>query len=209
MYIIIRLCLGLIVFCVSFFFIQKSQFIHKKCWILILTIATLILLTILALFPFENVFITFSSPEAAYNYMYNGEIRNVIEGKKTDMVIAGKNSTDTIQIIPKSDTGWKLGTGSDIKIVTNKVIGDVCIYLYQYTITNEHYLIIMNADSGELKITDTLETEFLCESKYNASLAKHFYTYYGYVGVPDDDYSVTVNNEEMFIFESSRSDYGN
>ena len=51
---------------------------------------------LLGFFPFENLFVTFDSPKAAYNYYHTSEksiIDIIVEGDACDFVVDGEKIT--------------------------------------------------------------------------------------------------------------------
>jgi hypothetical protein len=62
------------------------------------------------LVPFENLFITFSSPESAFKYKINKDINAIIEGNDSTFIIYSNDGANSFEAFPKSKNGWKLGT---------------------------------------------------------------------------------------------------
>lgn len=162
-------------------------------------VVAVILTTISALIPIENALITFSSPESAYNYNNSGNVRFMVDGKKTDFVVGAKGDADVYLIIPKSSNGWKLGMGLDTKRVFQTISNGITIYVYQYKNTDEYYITVLDTNGGSTNITDNHNSEFKCLEKSNNTIGKTFYTYYAYVNNFDDQYTLTVNGNSIKI----------
>lgn len=81
----------------------------RKFYFLVVVITTLFI-TLSAFVPFENAFITFKSPEAAYKYVNPGtsEIELVLDGQHSSFVIGSKGDSDIVYIVPKASGGWKV-----------------------------------------------------------------------------------------------------
>lgn len=76
-------------------------------------IITVLLVTILTFFSFENLFITFNSLEEAF-YYYNGDrttVRLVVNGKGSNLVIGDNKDSNVYLIVPKTADVWKTGIG--------------------------------------------------------------------------------------------------
>ena len=93
LFVFIRLAFWGIAFVIGFCLIRKSRVKNRKRWSMIALIAAVAMVTIIALIPFENVFVTFSSPESDYQYNHSGKAELVISGEKTDFVVSAKVDT--------------------------------------------------------------------------------------------------------------------
>ena len=168
---------------------------HKRKWSLISFAVAVILITISALIPIENCFVTFSSPELAYNYNHTGDVKLIVDGEKTNFVISEKGYVDDYIIIPKSINGWKLGMGLDTRKVVQKIFDGITIYVYQYNNTNDYYITISDTNGCSLNISDNHDSEFQFLDKYNSTLNKTIYTYYAYINTFNDQYLLNVNGK--------------
>ena len=159
------------------------------------------LVVVLSYLPLENLFITFDTPEKAFEYYNWGEsdIELVVEGENCGFVVGSKENTDTYLIIPKTTDGWKIGIGSDTKKIVHKLDDGISVYVYQYKNTNDYFITILNTSGGESKVSDDYNTEFYSLEKYNGSLDKHFITYYAHISGFDSQYSVVVNGKTIAL----------
>ena len=140
------------------------------------TVASVCLLVALSFLPLENLFITFDTPEKAFEYYNWGEsdIELVVEGENCGFVVGSKENTDTYLIIPKTTDGWKIGIGSDTKKIVHKLDDGISVYVFQYKNTNDYFITILNTSGGESKVSDDYNTEFYSLEKYNRPLEKNF-----------------------------------
>lgn len=198
-FIMIRLAFGSITFIIGFLLIRKSGVIHKRRWSIITFVIAIILTTISALIPIENALITFSSPKSAYNYNNSGDVKLIVDGKKTDFVVGAKGDTDIYAIIPKANSGWKIGMGLDTKRIIQTISDGITIYVYQYKNTNDYYITIFDTKGGSLDITDNRNSKFKYLDKSNSSLGRMFYTYYAYINEFNDQYALTINGKLIKI----------
>ena len=160
-------------------------------------VIALILTTITALIPIENAFITFSSPQSAYYYNNTGNIKLIVNGTNTDLIVAAKGNTYFYNIVPKSNDGWKLGMGADTKRIVQTISDGISIYIYKYKNSNDYYITILNTKGGQLNISDNCASEFHSINQVNTALNKTLYTYYAYINKYDDQYSLTINSETI------------
>lgn len=177
----------------------------RKQYISVLTIAIiLVVTTVLAGVPFENAFVTFSTPEESFNYFHNKKFESqlVIDGEKSSLVIGGENGDYTVQIVPKAEKGWKLARGVDTKVVVNESVDGVAINVFQYKDTQEYYISVVNTNGEEIEISDSYSSEFSSLtykniSLNNASLNKTIKTYYAYIDNFNEQYFITINGIEI------------
>lgn len=177
----------------------------RKQYISVLTIAIiLVVTTVLAGVPFENAFMTFSTPEESFDYFHNKKIESqlVIDGEKSSLVIGGENGDYTIQIVPKAEKGWKLARGVDTKVVVNETVDGVAINVFQYKDTQEYYISVVNINGEEIEISDSYSSDFSSLtykniSLDNASLNKTIKTYYAYIDNFNEQYFITINGNEI------------
>lgn len=199
LFVLIRLAFWSIAFIISLLLIRKSQVRHKYRWSIVAFIVAVIMTTIFAFIPIENAFITFSSPESAYNYNHSGNVKLIVEGEKTDFVVGAKGDVYIYAIVPKSNNRWKIGIGLDTKRIIQTISDGITIYIYQYKNTNDYFITVLDTKGGLSDITDNHNSEFKYLEKSNSTLSKTFYTYYAYINGFDDQYTLTVNDKSIKI----------
>ena len=156
----------------------------------------MILVTVLGFVPFENLFVTFDSPKAAYEYYILGKtnIELIVEGDACDFVVDSKDKGNTILIIPKTADGWKVGIGLNIKRLDHKFSNGIVFDVYQYKDTNDYFITVFDTNGGESTISDENNTEFIpSKERYIDPLGKSFVTYYAHLTDFGPNYTVTVN----------------
>ena len=200
MFSIIRVIFFIIIFLIGIFILKKLSLIHKKKFRVVLIVICVILTTILSLFPIENVFVTFSTPEAAYKYFNSCPAILTVNGEKTDLVIGEKDSAYVYRIIPKSNKGWKIGNSLDTKMKFQKIVGEVAIYGYQYKNSEELYVAISHKYGKTLEIRDSKQSEFLCLTDKDVKSTSE-YTYYAYIGDVDENYYICIGDEKIYLFD--------
>ena len=197
----IRLVLVILLVLVSFLILKKTGVIRKKVSYVFICCIALFLVFALPFIPFENAFFTFESPIQAFNY-YNStskEIKLVIKGESTDFVVGGDADSNINLIVPKTDNGWKIGLGKDIKRVFQRNVEGYSICVYQYKNSDEYYLSVLKVDGGNFEISDEFNSEFYSISKYNDSLNETQYTYYAYIPSFNAQYSIFLDGAEICI----------
>lgn len=193
----IRFFLWLAVLLICFILLRKSNIRHKRR-VFFLSLASVIVLgTISYIVPVENALITFQSPESAFHYTNSGDIKLVLEGQNTDMVISSKNEIYTYILLPKNNNGWKIGSGADIKTIAKKTSEDVIVDVYQYKNSNDYFITVFVTNGGAADVSDNQESTFYSLSQYNDVLESYYNTYYAHIQNWNDQYILIVNGETM------------
>lgn len=195
MYIVIRLMIGCVFLVCSTIAVKRSPIARKRMRYMAFTGLSVLLVVLLHFLPFENFFVTFDSPKAAYAYSHWGKshIALIVEGTGCDLIVDRGKDSDTYLIVPKTAEGWKIGIGSDTKRVEQKISDGIVLYVYRYKNTNDYFITISDTNGGRAAVSDNYNTEILSLERYNEPLGKTFVTYYAHVAGFDPQYSVTVN----------------
>lgn len=200
LFITIRLLLGSIAFFAILLPTRKSYIPQKRWMPLIAFTAAVTVITVTSLVPFENIFVTFSSPESAYKYTHTGDVQLVVDGEETALVIGQKGDVYEYLIVPKAHSGgWKIGMGVDTQIVDQTLSNGVIIYVYKHRNTDDYYVRVVDSNGGYSDITDICNSEFVYLEKPNTTLGKTFYIYYAYLKDFSQDYELTVNGQQITL----------
>lgn len=183
------------------FYIKKR--VSGKADLRIIVIVVAVIISLLSFFPFENLFLTFDSPEEPYKYVNaaSPDIKWVVEGTDSDLVIGDKDGTDVPFIVPKTEKGWKLGTGINTIPIVDKSISTCFVSVYHAIGTEDYYLIIFNLLPGSVDIADSIDSEFLVFEEYDPENGETYTTYYAVLPSNDEQYRLCINGEEYSIFQ--------
>jgi len=183
------------------FSIKKSKVIRKRLGYAVSIAISLALFVLLTFFPFENLFVTFSSPKDSYEYysFRKSNIQLVLEGNNCDFVVDCRDTDDTYLIIPKNADGWKVGIGANTKRISHQIFDGIVIYLYQYGNSNDYFLTIFDTNGGKINLSDDCNTQFYSLEKNNGLLDKTFITYYAHVPNLDPQYYIIANGEKIVV----------
>lgn len=197
----IRIVLSGIVFLLCLLCLKKHGDTDKRVFILKAVLIAFIFQFLVSLVPFENIFVTFSSAESAFRYANTEQVEFVVEGIKTDLVVARKEENAALLVaVPKTDKGWKLGIGSGLKLTEQKRQNGITVGIYRYKNSNEYYISIediLDTDGDPLQISDNRNTNFSYFTNEVATLNTTFYTYYACVQNINDKYELTVNGTKF------------
>lgn len=196
---ITRIIFGGIIFLIGCLIIKKPLDVRNRKRMIINFIAAVLIAEALSLIPIENSFITFSSPEAAYNYNNRGEIKLIVNGGETDFIVGKEGDTYNYAIVPRANGGWKLGMGTDINKVCNTISDNVSISVYRYKNADNNYVEVSDINGSKLDITDDRGSEFLSLESYVGALDEDYYIYYAYINQFDSGYSLTVDGKAIDI----------
>ncbi len=204
---IIRCFIGAFVAGAGLLMLRKLHFPHKKtAWAL--SIGTFAVLTAaLSFWPFENLFYTFDSPEAAYAYGCFGapDIELVVPGNQCDWVIDRRVSSRRYQMVPKTEEGWKVGLGADTRRVEEIISDGVTVEIYRYRDTDDYFIAVLDTAGGKSDVADSLHSDFRCLEERQETLPKSFFTYYAYIPRLDVSYRITVNGRSIAVGESGNA----
>lgn len=201
MYNIIRLMISCIFLVCSIIAIKNSKVIRKHILYIAFTSLSVLLIVVLTFLPFENLFITFDSPKAVYEYCHLGKsnIELIVEGDDCDFIIDRNNDSDTYLFIPKTADGWKIGVASDTKRIVLKLSDGISIDVYQYKDTSDYFITILDTNGGESTVSDEYNTTFFSLERYDGFLEKNFVTYYAHITNLNPQYSVIVNDNKIVV----------
>ena len=116
MYMILRYLITAVFAIALGLLIWKKHIQVSKGIVITIVIVLLLIPTLLTYLPFENLLVSFSSPECVFSYMKEGEILIITEGEKSCLVLFDLNGLTkpyikpSIMVIPKTDAGYKIGT---------------------------------------------------------------------------------------------------
>ena len=199
MYGLIRLCIGCIVFgCIKLKFKELIKTRRHKIYILVIAA---IFSIIFMFIPFENLFITFSSPEKVFNYCYTKKtkVKLVVEGKDSDLVIGEDDDAHIYLIVPKVANGWKIGMWTNTKLISYEMYNSISVDVYQYKNTNDYFVSILDMNGGYSQITDSFQSEFSALEQPIDVLEKTYVTYYTNIQDFTDEYWINVNGEKIIV----------
>lgn len=199
MFNIIRLLIGSVFLVSSLMLVKRTKTTHKRVLYTVFVFVSIVIVTVTEFLPFENYFITFSSPKKAYEYYCLGRsnVEIVVEGTHSDFVVDRKNEKDTYLIIPKTVDGWKVGIGVDTKRIARKISNGAIISVYQYKNTSDYFITIFDTNGDKFIVADDYNTEFYSLERNNDSIGKKYVTYYAYVPEFGSQYGVLINGKKI------------
>ena len=157
---------------------------------------------VISIFPIENVFYTFDSPDEVYRYMSfeNTEIDVWVEGDKCDYVI-GKTTEEgkfAKMIIPKTDSGYKIRMGLKTKTQTiwDGIPNGCTVFTTEYG--EDLFVEISFITPGAHEVTSDEDIDFTSR-KHSVSEGEEFFEHY-YVHVSDkESFKLYIDGTEVDV----------
>ena len=153
---------------------------------------------LLCLLPVENLFISFKTPERAYQYMHLKSIKKddfVLNGKDSSMVITSEKT----DYFPKDKNGWKLDPFINTKRVYHKVKDKYSINIVRYGNTKDYYVTVTSYNDKKFNLTDSKKSKFYSRDTNVKTVDMKVYSYVGYVHNIDENYYLLIDDEEINI----------
>ena len=187
-------------------YIKKRKKVFVSCFI-----GYLMLSTAISIIPFENLFISFSTVESAFEYACPDlTLGRILQNDQGAVALSeGKDGTTTVSFT-KADKGWKLhvpffhGVNSNFITYDDTLIyavncGDQVVIMVEDRTIN----IFSNGEKQEREafiqqISDNLNSHFTHEKIYSKTYEGDLY--YAFIDQPIDHYSIYINGEEISIF---------
>jgi len=166
-------------------------------------IAAIIIISLLGLIPFENIFYTFDSPEDAYAYASSNAfvLKHVIQGTDSALVIGESDDGEYRIIVSESKNGWKLGIGLSAFPIKNIIFNGYFVQVFHHLGCNDYYIEVYS-HVYDYTITDSLNSEFMqVESDYSNSDGT-FTTYYAVIPFKDENYTLYIDDTEYYVFQN-------
>lgn len=199
MFVFVRFVISIVFFLCLVMIVRKKGKKYKGKYYAIFITVTIALYISLSFMPFENLFLTFDSPESAYEYFVsrNANIELVVDGNNCDLIVERKKDEDTLLLIPKTEKGWKISTGSNLVRVSQKLSDGFSINIYRYKNSSDYFITILNINGGVSEIFDDCNTVFYSLEKRNNYLNKDYVTYYAHLTEFTSEYYLDVNGNRI------------
>jgi hypothetical protein len=136
--------------------IRKTKIIRKKLVLLLAMVVSLCLVSVTAMFPVENLFVNFSSPESVFNYTCSGKIESILYGSNSSMICcATGNSAYSHTFVLKSKAGYKIPGYFSARRVSHKQDKDRIFNVYHVLGTEDYYINgVVKAEENEMSVFD-------------------------------------------------------
>ena len=104
------------------FAIRRASAVRKRALMITSIVLLMLLMSLTAMFPVDNLFFRFDTPEDVFHYTNTGDIYGRVDGDSSSMILYTKNSNVIGEyIVPKTDTGYVIPTYLSNKTVWNSM----------------------------------------------------------------------------------------
>ncbi len=157
------------------------------------SVLCVILSLIIMIFPFENLFLKFSSPEQAFRYTATHcKIIKIVEEKNTALVIYADNDSETATLITKCDGKWKAPFWHNDQILSRLETHE--IYLITKEKNSSNFYITITVDADTKTVSDNMGSVF-----ENYSRNDYWTDYVAYVEGCNENYIINIDDKSYQI----------
>ena len=197
MFNIIRSIIASILLVGLIIFIKKSKSTRKRMLYVVSVCASVMFAFLLFFVPFESLFITFDSPEKAYEYMTGeSKVDLIVSGKECDLLITRDDIAFSNRLVPKTEDGWKISGNFDSSTIELNTPEKIFAMVYRYKNTNDYFLAINHDELESLDLSDDYGTEFY-PFEWSSFYGKKRITYFAYIPNFNSEYTLTINGEKI------------
>lgn len=193
---LIRYTVSAIIFIPILIVLNKKKLLRKKLVAIITIIAIIAFTSLISIFPVENAFIRFDTPEQAFSYVETGKFDYVVEGESSSMVVYKKDSSTYSQIfLLKDEKGYMLNSFYGYTLTDRLFDGNYALDIFKVKNTEDYYItgvLVSDTSNVELK-SDTRDV--VCKIFYK----ENSYIFYAYVKDYADDIYLVCDGEKVEI----------
>ena len=150
----------------------------------------------LGMIPFENFFVTFSTPDELFDYYGNSVERKYIMGEESVLMIyVGNKENKGIEMARKTSRGWKIVALSGRRCVYSYSYDGVVVSIYRCTGTKDYYVRVGDTTGKVREVTDNRGTTLW----YEAPTSKGSGGWSGYAIDFNETYAINVNGNWILV----------
>lgn len=154
LFIIARVSVWCVLSTLCAFGISISHAVRKRALIISSIVLIGLLLSFTMMFPVENLFFSFDTPEDVFHYTNTGDIYGRIDGKSSSMILYA-TSANTVgeYIVPKTDTGYAIPAYLSSKTVWDNMTPSGVVEVYLQNGTQDYYVMVsLGTDAADWQI---------------------------------------------------------
>lgn len=193
---LIRCTVSAIIFIPILIVLNKKKLLRKKSVAVITIISIIAFTSFISIFPVENAFFRFDTPEQAFYYVETGKPEYIVEGESSSMVVYKKDGNTYSQIfLLKDEKGYMLNSFYGYTLTDRMFDGNYALDIFKVKNTDDYYItgvLVSDTSNVELK-SDTRDV--VCKVFYK----ENSYIFYAYVKDYADDIYLVCDGEKVEI----------
>lgn len=201
---LIKIIVFMIISFLTIFIVNKTTKIKKQKIILFVVILSFLIIIIsLIETPLINYFTNFKTPEKAFNFVYDEEIIDIVEGEESCMIVYKEDNNNFGQdYILKSEKEYKILNNFSLKKVANTIDEKGSFNIFNINGTNDYYIIgLISTYEESLNIisNDNKKIQYIVINELITADGKKVKTVflYGIINNFTDDYYLMINDKQV------------
>ena len=193
---LIRYTVSAIIFIPVLIVLNKKKLLRKKSVAIITIISIIAFTSIISIFPVENAFIRFDTPEQAFSYVETGKFDYVVEGESSSMVVYKKDgNTYSHTFLLKDEKGYMLTSFYGYTNVCMMHNNNGILNVYKVNSIEDYYVTgFLFSDTNDIELkSDTRDVEY--DIRYNEN--NNFFS--AYIKEYADDIYLVCDGEKVEI----------
>lgn len=169
---------------------------NKKIASVLSVLWCVLIFFLMAVYPVENIFVTFDSSEDAARYASRGTLVDVIHGENSCLAFSSvREGENQATYVRKTEKGYKLCGVLSVKNISQIKNDKIILNVYNVRNTSDYYisLDIMFIGNKEVKIYNHSGEQIECEIKVIEAVPFSWV----YINDFSDDYYIVLNGERM------------
>jgi hypothetical protein len=148
------------------FVLRKIKTKRKKVISVFSVLWCVLIVALISVFPIENIFVTFDSPEKVVSYTKSLKTIEVIEGKESCVAISKTDASSyTYTFVLKEGSGYKIAYYFSVQQLERIHDSHGSFTVYKVRGTQDYYISCFTADSiSELEVYDENDRRIDCET---------------------------------------------
>jgi len=188
--VIVRIVLLLLFLAVAWLLFKRRKMFKKKIVVVLAILFLVGLWWALAIFPIENFFITFKSPQSAFYYTQMGQIEGILYGNDSCMII----TKGSYSFVLKSAYGYKITNPFSVRHISHFFARDFDVY--NISGTNDYYVVGSAISKDDSVNIYNNSGELVGVFKTYEANSPFYFAYVN--GFSKDDYAL-INGEKVFM----------
>lgn len=198
MYMLIRWSLLIGLSALGIVVLHKTKIKRKKLISVLSVLWCICLVFLISVFPIENAFVTFDSPESVVFYTKHQKTIKIVHGKESCVAISQTdNSSYTSTFVLKDEDGYKIAYYFSVQQVLENSNGKASFTVYKVRDTQDYYIsfTVVGFGSKEIDFYNGNDELIDCEI---VNVDGSFFRWI-YLDGFSDDYYMTINGEKISL----------